>query len=573
MFVPKLFTTLREGYSPSKLRQDIMSGVIVGVVALPLAIAFAIASGVGPERGLVTAVVAGFIISAFGGSRVQIGGPTGAFVIIVYGIVQKYGIEGLLTATFLGGLILVFFGLAKMGNIIKFIPRPVVMGFTSGIAVLIFSSQIKDFFGLNITDLPAEFIEKWKACFEAAGTLNPTALLLGIATIVIMLAWQTKIKKVPGSLVAIIAVTLISRYYHLPVETIGDRFGSIPNSLPWPALPKISFHLVRELIQPAMVIAVLAGIESLLSAMVADGMTGGKHRSNMELVAQGAANMASSLFGGIPATGAIARTAVNVHNGGKTPVAGIVHSFTVLAIMIFLAKWATLIPLPCLAGILMIVAYRMGEWHSFISILKSPKSDVMVLLVTFFLTILVDLTVAIEMGMILAAFLLVYRLSNTAGVRVISSSIKEDEEEAFDPNSIDLREVPEDVEVFEITGPFFFGMAEEFTEIMSTVSRKPRVRILRMRNALSMDATALNALRQILRFSRSRGIELVLSGVHAQPLLAMRSTGLYDEIGEDHIFGNIDDALNKAREIVGLAPIPRPVPFVPTVKREFGMDR
>ncbi|HPN73636.1 MAG TPA: SulP family inorganic anion transporter, partial [Candidatus Omnitrophota bacterium] len=255
MFVPKLFTTLREGYSPSKLRQDIMSGVIVGVVALPLAIAFAIASGVGPERGLVTAVVAGFIISAFGGSRVQIGGPTGAFVIIVYGIVQKYGIEGLLTATFLGGLILVFFGLAKMGNIIKFIPRPVVMGFTSGIAVLIFSSQIKDFFGLNITDLPAEFIEKWKACFEAAGTLNPTALLLGIATIVIMLAWQTKIKKVPGSLVAIIAITLISRYYHLPVETIGDRFGSIPNSLPWPALPKISFHLVRELIQPAMVIA------------------------------------------------------------------------------------------------------------------------------------------------------------------------------------------------------------------------------------------------------------------------------------------------------------------------------
>jgi sulfate permease, SulP family len=568
MLVPKLITTLKEGYSFKHFRQDAMSGIMVGIVALPLAIAFAIASGVGPERGLITAVIAGFIISAFGGSRVQIGGPTGAFVIIVYGIIQKYGIDGLLTATFMGGIILVFFGLAKFGNIIKFIPRPVIMGFTSGIAILIFSSQIKDFFGLDVSSQSAEFIDKWKSCFEAAGTFNLSAFFIGVSTIVIMLAWQSRIKKIPGSLVAIVAVTIVARYYNLPVETIGDRFGTIPNSIPWPAIPKISLPLVRALIQPAFVIAILAGIESLLSAVVADGMTGGKHRSNMELIAQGGANIASSLFGGIPATGAIARTATNVHNGGKTPVAGIVHSFTVLAIMIFLSKWATLIPLPCLAGILVIVAYRMGEWHSFISLLRSPKSDVMVLLATFLLTILVDLTVAIQIGMVLAAFLLVYRLSSTTGVRVITAALNENEEEAYDPNSIDIREVPEGIEVFEITGPFFFGMAESFTEIMSDITQKPKVRILRMRNALSIDATALNALRQILRFSRSRNIELILSGVHAQPLMAMRSVGLYDEIGEDMIFGNIDAALNKARKIMELPLLPPPVPFVPSVKRE-----
>lgn len=572
MLVPKLITTFKEGYSFKHFRQDAMSGIIVGIVALPLAIAFAIASGVGPERGLITAVIAGFIISAFGGSRVQIGGPTGAFVVIVYGIVQKYGIDGLLTATFMGGIILVLFGFAKFGNIIKFIPRPVIMGFTSGIAVLIFSSQIKDFFGLDIPSLPAEFIDKFKACFEAAGTFNLSAFLVGISTIAIMLIWQSRIKKIPGSLVAIIAVTVVAQYYNLPVETIGDRFGTIPNSLPWPTMPKISFPLVKALIQPAFVIAILAGIESLLSAVVADGMTGGKHRSNMELIAQGGANIASSLFGGIPATGAIARTAVNVHNGGRTPVAGIVHSFTVLAIMIFLAKWATLIPLPCLAGILVIVAYRMGEWHSFISLLRSPKSDVMVLLATFLLTILVDLTVAIQIGMVLAAFLLVYRLSSTSGVRVITATLKENEEEAYDPNSIDLREVPEGVEVFEITGPFFFGMAESFTEIMSNITQKPKVRILRMRNALSIDATALNALKHIVNFSRSKNITLILSGVHAQPLMALHSTGLYKEIGEEMIFGNIDGALNKAREIIGLPPVPRPGPFVPSVKRESHLD-
>jgi sulfate permease, SulP family len=567
MFIPKLITTLREGYSLKQFRQDAISGVIVGIISLPLAIAFAIASGVGPERGLVTAVVAGFMISALGGSRVQIGGPTGAFVIIVYGIVQKYGIEGLLTATFLGGIILILFGLAKFGSIIKFIPRPVIMGFTSGIAVLIFSSQMREFFGLNIPNLPVEFIDKWKAYFEAAATFNPHALFIGMLTIIIMFLWQKRIKKIPGSLVAIIAVTAITHFFGLPVETIKDRFGAIPNTLPWPAMPRLSLTLVRELIQPAFVIAILAGIESLLSAMVADGMTGGKHRSNMELIAQGTANMTSSLFGGMPATGAIARTAVNVHNGGKTPIAGLVHSLTLLAIMVFLSKWATLIPLSCLAGILVIIAYRMGEWHSFASILRSPKSDVLVLLATFLLTVIVDLTVAIQIGMVLAAFLLVHRLSSTTGIRAITAA-KENEEEAYDPNSVDLREIPDGVEVFEITGPFFFGMAESFTEIMSNVSLNPRIRILRMRNALSIDDTALNALRQILRFSRAKKIELILSGVHMQPLMAMHNTGLYDEIGEAMIFGNIDDALNKAREILGLPSVPPPGPFVPTVKRE-----
>ena len=558
MLKPKILTTLKD-YSIPQLRSDILAGVIVGIIALPLAIAFATASGVTPDRGLVTAVVAGFLISLLGGSRVQIGGPTGAFIIIIYGIVQKFGVEGLITATLMAGIILIFMGFAHFGGVIKFIPYPVTIGFTSGIAVLIFTAQIKDFLGLTAT-LPGDFLEKIIALSHGMNHWNPDAVLCGAVTIVIIFAWEKISKKIPGSLFALGLTTALVAGLNLPVETIGTTFGAMPESFPLPQWPHLTWHAAQTLLPSAFSIAILAGIEALLSAVIADGMIGGKHRSDMELIAQGAANIGAALFGGVPATGAIARTAANVHNGGRTPIAGIVHALTVLAMMLILGRWTTAIPLPCLAGILMVVAFRMAEWHSFRMILKAPRSDLIVLLMTFSLTIFVDLTVAIQAGIVLAAFLLIRRMALTANIAVITREFI-DEEERHDPLAISKRSVPEGVEVFEISGPFFFGVTSTFLEVMKNLERKPLVRILRMRHVLSIDATALNALRQVHRESKANHITLLLSGVHAQPLIALEKSRLLQEIGPDNVLPNIDTALSRARELLAIPAEP------PSVKK------
>lgn len=563
---PKLLTTLKD-YSWPEFRTDAIAGIVVGVVALPLAIAFAIASGVSPERGLFTAIIAGFLISALGGSRVQIGGPTGAFVVIVYSIVQKHGLDGLLVATAMAGVLLIIMGLFGFGSAIKFIPYPVVVGFTSGIALIIFSSQIKDFLGLAMGEVPADFLDKWTAYFHHFGSVNVWALGVGLGSLLIIMTWKKISRRIPGPLVALLAATAVVKIFHLPVETIGSRFGEIPHMLPAPALPHVGFETLKMLIPSAVTIAVLAGIESLLSAVVSDGMIGGKHRPNMELVAQGIANILSPLFGGMPATGAIARTTTNVNNGGRTPVAGMVHAVVLLVIMLFLGKWAVLIPLSCLAAILAVVAYHMSEWRSFLVMLKSPKSDVVVLVTTFALTVIVDLTVAIQIGILLSVFLFIKRMAEVTNVGVVTRELV-DEDEGDDPNAIAKREVPEGVEVYEINGPFFFGASYKFLEAMKVVGKSPRVRIIRMRDVPAIDATGIHALKEEHQGSKRHGIAFLLSDVHAQPLIALDRAGLLEVIGEDNIFGNIDDALNCARKILGLPEVKRAAPFIPTVKRE-----
>ena len=546
---PKLLTTLKD-YNKEKFVSDITAGLIVGIVALPLAIAFAIASGVSPEKGLITAVIGGFIISALGGSRVQIGGPTGAFVVIVYGIIQSYGINGLMIATVMAGVILIIMGFAKFGSIIKFIPHPVVVGFTSGIALIIFSSQIRDFFGLSMQEVPADFIEKWSAYASHFDKINFYSLAIGIFSLAVMIFWPKVSRRIPGSLVALLVTTAAVQIFKIPVETIGSRFGEISSTLPAPTFFTLDFHTVKEMIQPATTIALLAAIESLLSAVVADGMIGGKHRSNMELIAQGAANIFSPIFGGIPATGAIARTATNIKNGGRTPIAGITHALVLLLIMLFFGKWAVLIPLSTLAAILIVVAYNMSEWRTFKAVLQSPKSDVVVLLTTFGLTVIIDLTVAIEIGMVLAVFLFMRRMAMVTNVGVITRELNEEEEEPIDPMAIDKKNVPEGVEVFEINGPFFFGAVEKFKEAMSQIENAPIIRVIRMRNVPAVDSTGLHVLEEVLLTSRRAGTHVIFSGVHAQPLMAFSNSGLLKKIGEDNIFSNIDDALNKAREVL-----------------------
>lgn len=547
MLKPKLLTTLRD-YSREAFVSDVIAGVIVGIIALPLAIAFAIASGVPPEKGLITAIIAGFLISALGGSRVQIGGPTGAFVIIVYGIVQKYGIDGLIVATFLAGILLMIMGFARLGTIIKFIPHPVIVGFTSGIAVIIFTSQMKDFFGLGVEHLPAEFLEKWSAILEHFSSLNLYSFLLATATVAIIAFWPRVSRRIPGSLIALIACSAAVELFQWPVETIGTRFGDLPHSIPLPHFPSLSFELVKKMIQPAFTLALLGSIESLLSAVVADGMMGGRHRSNMELIAQGAANAASGLFGGIPATGAVARTVTNIKNGGRTPVAGIIHSITLLLILVFFGHWARLIPLACLAGILVIVAYHMSEWRSFLSLLKGPKSDVLVLIATFFLTVLIDLTVAIEIGMVLSAFIFMHRMSQVTQFKIIESEVDEEK--------IDLREgapkikIPEGVEVYEINGPFFFGVSHEFQEAMRVISRKPKVQILRLRHVPVMDASGLHALKQFYERSKREGTQLILSGIHSRPFQVLKDSGLHDSIGPQNVVPDIQQAVLRASELL-----------------------
>jgi SulP family sulfate permease len=553
VLLPKLVTSL-QSYSPRQFTSDLAAGTVVGIVAIPLAIAFAIASGVSPDRGLYTAIVAGFLISALGGSRVQIGGPTGAFVVIVYGIVQRHGLDGLAVATILAGGMLVVMGLARLGAAVKFIPHPLITGFTSGIALIIFTSQFKDLLGLPVGDVPVEFVEKWRVFGAHALEADPVTLGVSLATLALLVVWPRINRTIPGPFVALVVGTIAVQALGLPVATIESRFGGIPSTLPAPRIPLVPFETWTSLVGPAFTIALLAAVESLLSAVVADGMIGSKHRSNMELVAQGVANVASPLFGGLPATGAIARTATNVKNGGRTPVAGIVHALVVLLAMLLFGRWAGLIPLAVLAAILTVVAYHMSDWRTFAAELRAPKSDVAVLLVTFGLTVLVDLTVAIQMGMILAAFLFMRRMAEVTQVRVISNELEDRDEDESDPDATRRRAIPKGVEVYEIDGPFFFGAAETFKSTLARVARKPRVLVVRMRNVPAIDSTGLHALDDLRRRSARDGTLLLLADVHAQPLVALERAGLLEAIGENAVFADLDGALARARAHLGEPP-------------------
>jgi SulP family sulfate permease len=543
---PKLVTVLREGLTVRRIGGDVLAGVIVGIVALPLAIAFAIASGVAPSQGLATAIVAGFLISALGGSRVQIGGPTGAFVVIVYGVVQRHGLDGLALATLIAGVLLVLMGLARLGTVIQFVPYPVTVGFTAGIALIIATGQIRDLLGLEIEKLPAEPLGQVFAYSEQIGSFNPYALAIGLASLAILVFGRRIAPRVPMPLVAILVPTVLMQLLDLPVETIGDRFGHVPSSLPVPTLPAFSWEQMRAVFPDGLSIALLGAIESLLSAVVADGMIGTRHRSNMELVAQGIANLASPLFGGIPATGAIARTATNVRSGGRTPIAGMVHAATLLLILLVFGRYAELIPLAALSGILLSVAWGMSEWRVFAHLFRSPRSDVIVLLATFTLTVLIDLTVAIQTGMVLAAFLFMRRMaliSQTGAIRAMAS----EEEPRDDPDTAARGDVPRDVEIFEVHGALFFGAASKFKDALRRVERPPRVLILLMRNVLAVDATGLRALEDVLDKARRDGTRLLLAGIHAQPLLAMERSGLLAKLGADNALPDLRSALETAR--------------------------
>jgi SulP family sulfate permease len=550
MLRPKLLDTLNN-YNRQQFGKDIMAGIIVGIVALPLAIAFAIASGVSPEKGLYTAIIGGFIISALGGSKVQIGGPTGAFIVIVYGIVQQYGINGLIIATFIAGVMLIIMGFARLGTVIKFIPHPLIIGFTSGIALIIFSSEIKDFFGLKMGAVPADFIDKWKSYFSNFHSVNLYTLVIACITVAIIILWPKVTQKIPGSLIAILISTMLVHFLKLPVESIGSRFGNIPSSLPAPAIPELNFTVIKNLIQPAFTIALLGGIESLLSAVVSDGMIGGNHRSNMELIAQGTANIFSSIFGGIPATGAIARTATNVKNGGRTPVAGMVHSVTLLIIMLFVGRWASLIPMATLAGILVVIAYNMSEWKNFVSVMKGPRGDVAVLLATFFLTVIIDLTVAIEIGMVLAVFLFMRKMIKFSNVNILTQQI-DDERDSIDKDAISNYKIPKDVEVFEITGPLFFGAAYKFKDAIKFIERTPKVLIIRMRHVPIIDATGIHVLKDVYQETKKRGTKIILSGVTSEQVMEeLKKSRLVFSIGKANIADNFEEALKRCLVILG----------------------
>lgn len=526
-----------------------MAGIIVGIVALPLAIAFAIASGVSPEKGLFTAIIAGFIISAFGGSRVQIGGPTGAFIVIVYGIVQAHGVQGLIVATFIAGVMLVLMGIAQLGAVIKFIPHPLITGFTSGIALVIFSSQVKDFLGLNMGAVPQDFIAKWSSYVEQLKSINGYAVLLAALTVLIIIFWPKVTRRIPGSLTALLLTTAAVHLFHLPVDTIGSRFGSIPSSLPQPSLSLPDMATLKELLQPAFAIALLGGIESLLSAVVADGMIGGNHKSNMELVAQGGANIFSSLFGGIPATGAIARTATNVKNGGRTPVAGITHAIVLLLVMLFVGKWASLIPMAALAGILVVVAYNMSEWKNFIAVAKGPRSDMAVLLTTFLLTVLVDLTVAIEIGMVLAVFLFMHKMIQFSEVSVLTRNLED--ADGDDPEAISNYTIPAGVEVFEIKGPLFFGAAYKFKEAIRFIEKPPKILIIRMRQVPVIDATGIHVLKEVYKSSKHQGTTIMLSGVKSRQVMQeLTNAGLVAAIGQEQVTSSLAEALQRSNTIL-----------------------
>ena len=538
---PKLFSTLK-GYTRAQFAKDLVAGIIVAIIALPLSIALAIASGVNPEQGLYTGVIAGFFISFLGGSRVQIGGPTAAFVVIIYGIVSQYGMSGLATATFLAGLMMIVMGLLKFGNLISFIPKTITVGFTLGIAIGILVGQLKDFLGLSMGAVPAEFTDKLVAYAQHLNTIHLPTLLIGLLALSIQIFWPRVSQKIPGSLVAIFVTTAIVQLAHLSVPTIGDLY-TIKAGLPTFSMPNISLSLVRQLLSPAFTIAILASIESLLSCVVSDGMIGSRHRSNAELVGQGVGNMMSALFGGIPATGAIARTAANVKNGGRTPIAGMTHALILLLILLFLMPYASLIPMSCLAAILIMVAYNMSGWRTFVYMLRTaPKSDIVVLVTTLLLTVFFDLVVAIEFGMVLAAFLFLKRMSDIAEVRQWV-----DEADNENTDALDLKVVPKNTVVYEVFGSLFFGTTNDFLDI--SYEEGKNALILRMRNVPAMDISELDALEEIRETCQQRGMTLILSHVNPQPFRVMKKAGFLEKIGEKNICPNIDASLKRAAEL------------------------
>jgi len=548
-FWPKLFSTLK-AYSLPLFWGDLSAGIIVGIVALPLSIAFSIASGVSPERGLMTAIVAGFLISSLGGSRVQIGGATGAFAVIIYRVIEMHGLQGLMICTVMAGALLILMGVLRWGAVIKYIPFPLTVGFTAGIAVLIASSQVKDFLGLKTGALPSDFLAKWWVYFKSIGSVDPWTVAFSLASLLIIFLWPRVSRKIPGSLIAILLMTFLAQVFRLPVSTIGSGFHLSLQQTPW-----LQFHLsdVASLVNPALTIALLGAIQSLLSATVADGLIEGRHRSNTELIAQGIANMVVPFVGGIPATGAVARTLTNVKNGGKTPVAGIVHSIFLLIVVLLFGRWISKIPLSVLAAILMVVSYNMAEWHAFKTILRAPRSDVIVMLTTFLLTVFVDLTVGVEVGLFMAFALFVKRMSNVAVIREIKGEMESDEngEAALrgDRDAVGRRQISKEVSVYEAEGAFFFGVAELLRDTLDVGQAPPKVLILRMRHVLALDATGLRALQDLLKQCRRNKTQLLLSGIHVQPMFAMERSGFLEEMGEENILETIDQALNRADKI------------------------
>lgn len=556
VFRPKLFSLFqKDKYNKETFVSDLIAGIIVGIIALPLAIAFGIASGVTPQQGLITAVVAGFLISLLGGSHFLIGGPTGAFIVIVAGIVAQYGMQGLIIATLMAGVILVVMGLCKMGAIFKFIPYPIIVGFTSGIAVTIFSTQMKDFFGMTI-DVPSGFIPQWGCYLSNLSNINIAETLLSVASLLVIIFWGKVTKKIPGSLIALIVATLASlllnKFAGISFATIGSKFPELANGLPMPkpVMPALDFETVKNLVSPAFTIAILCAIESLLAAMVADGVTGKKHHANTELIGQGIANIVTPLFGGIPATGAIARTMASINNGGKSPVAGIIHAVVLLLIYLFLMPYAVYIPLSCLAAILVMVAYNMSEWRSFKYLLRGDKSDVAVLIITFLLTVIVDLTVAIEVGVVLAIILFVKRVMETSSIKVLEddkiAGTEDDEIAALDDT--EHFNIPKGVEVYEVDGPFFFGLASRFEEIDQRSKHDTKIRIIRMRKVPFIDSTGINNLRNLYQRTRKRGIIVILSGVNDSVRATLEKFGVDKELGADFICPHIVPALAKANE-------------------------
>ena len=551
-------------YDKKTFVADLMAGVIVGIVALPLAIAFGIASGVSPEKGIITAIVAGLAISFFGGSKVQIGGPTGAFIVIVYGIIQQYGMQGLTIATLMAGVFLILLGVLRLGTIIKYIPYPIVVGFTSGIAVTIFTTQIKDLLGLTMPQVPADFIEKWVAYIYKIGTIDPWSAIVGIGSVIIIASWPmlarlfrlSPLKSLPGSLVAIVLMTvvalLLKNYGGVStIETIGDRF-SISSQLPGAVVPQLTWETIKGLMGPAVTIAVLGAIESLLSATVADGVIGDHHNSNTELIGQGIANIASPIFGGIPATGAIARTMTNINNGGRTPVAGIIHALVLLVIFLFLMPLAQFIPMACLAGVLVVVAYGMSGWRSFLAMTRNnPKSDVTVLLLTFFLTIIFDLTIAIEFGLVCACLLFMRRMAETTDVHAVLNEIDLNEDADTQAGNLEHLTIPQGVEVYEINGPYFFGAGSRFEDIMARYGSRPKVRIIRMRKVPFIDSTGMHNLENMCQMSQKEGVTVVLSGINPKVKAVLERNHFNELLGVENICAHIDLALQRAKEIVG----------------------
>lgn len=541
-FVPKIYSLLSRGYSKETFFSDLSAGVIVGIVALPLAIAFAIASGVKPEQGLYAAIVAGLFVSLLSGSRSQVSGPTGAFIVIIYGIVQQYGYDGLAVATLLAGIFLVVLGLLKFGILLRFIPYSLTIGFTTGIAIIIFTSQINDFLGLGIAKVPADFVDKWIVFSENIQKINYYALGIGAVSLLFIFVWGRYNFKIPGSLIAIIVGTLAVYYFNLPVDTIGSKFGTVPNSLPEPRLPQISWQVFTQMFSPAFTIAMLAAIESLLSAVVADGMMGSRHRSNMELVSQGVGNIISPIFFGIPVTGAIARTATNIKSGAKTPVAAVIHGVVILVTMLLFADLASLIPLPVLAAILIYVAWNMSEMHAFFRTLKGTGADKLILLNTFLLTLFIDLTVAIEVGLVLAALTFIKKMSDVTQTQLITQSLylPDEGEDKMTKTSVP---VPKGVEIFEVYGTLFFGAVDQFRDTIRGMNKKPEVLVLEVSKLLVIDGSGLKAIEDLVDVLKKDGTSLVISGIHKQPLFELTRSGIIDKIGEDNLFGSLDETL------------------------------